>query len=84
MYYGSQEDSELITLSQLLIILGLISQGIAAIMTLRKPLSGYYERLEKLSFREQIRKERIEASVVLFFIILGMILEGIAVLLEEA
>lgn len=69
-----------IALSQSLIILGLISEGIAAIITLRKPLSGYYKRLEKLPFQEQIRKERVEASIVLFFIILGMILQGAAVL----
>jgi hypothetical protein len=67
--------------SDTLIILGLISEGISALITGRKLLSGYYDRLEsRTTFRKQIRNERIEGSLILFFLILGMVLQGIAVL----
>ncbi|MCW4055047.1 MAG: hypothetical protein NWE84_09060 [Candidatus Bathyarchaeota archaeon] len=51
------------------------------LLTARKLFYGYYKRLEKGTFRQEIRKDRIEGTLVLMFLTIGMILQGIAVLL---
>jgi len=72
---------DLYTTSQILTIAGLIFEFISVLLTARKLFYGYYKRLEKGTFRQEIRKDRIEGTLVLMFLTIGMILQGIAVLL---
>jgi len=51
------------------------------LLTTRKLFYGYYKRLEKGTFRQESRKDRIEGTLVLMFLTIGMILQGITVLL---
>jgi len=67
------------TMSQTLIIVGLIFEFISVFLTVRKLFYGYYKRLEKGTFGQEIRKERIEGILVLIFLIIGMSLQVIAV-----
>lgn len=64
-----------LTTSQTLIILGLVFEFLSVVISVRKLFSGYYDRLQKGTFREQIRKERIEGSLFILFLIIGMALQ---------
>lgn len=72
---------DMYTTSQILTIAGLIFEFISVLLTAKKLFYGYYKRLEKGTFRQEIRKDRIEGTLVLMSLTIGMILQGIAVLL---
>jgi len=67
------------TISQTLTIVGLIFEFMSVLLTVRKLFYGKIKRLEKGTFKQEIRKERIEGTLVLIFLIIGMTLQGIAV-----
>ena len=67
------------TNAQILTIVGLTLEFIATSITIRKLFYGYYKRLQKGTFQEEIKKDRREGLFVLAFLVVGMTLQGIAV-----
>jgi hypothetical protein len=72
----------MLTTSQILVVFGLVFEFISAVHTIRKLFWGYYKRLEKGTFVQEIRKDRRDGIVVLVFLGIGMLFQGLAVLLE--
>jgi len=68
------------TLSQWLTVIGLAFELVSVLITVRKLFYGYYKRLKKGTFRQEIKKDRNEGIVVIVFLVIGMIFQGIAVL----
>jgi hypothetical protein len=75
------EENMMFATSQIFVILGLIFEFISVLLTVRRLFCGYYKRLGKDTFRQEIRKDRIEGTLVLIFLTIGMVLQGIAVFL---
>ena len=68
------------TLSQWLTVIGLVFEFISVLITVRKLFYGYYKRLENEILGPEINKDRNEGIVVIIFLVIGMVFQGIAVL----
>jgi hypothetical protein len=68
--------------SQALTVLGLCFEFVSGITMIRKLFYGYYKRLDDMGrpFQTHIRQDKKEGALVLTFLIIGMILQGLAVL----
>jgi len=67
--------------TQTFIILGLFLEAMSVIYAIRKQFYGYYRRLEeKGTFRQAIRKNRIDAFITLLLFSSGLAYQVIAIL----
>jgi len=68
--------------TQALTILGLILESLASIWTVRTLFFGYERRISETgkTFQQQIRKDKINGSIVLTLLGLGMFFQAIAIL----
>jgi len=51
------------TLSQWLTVIGLAFELVSVLITVRKLFYGYYKRLKKGTFRQEIKKDRNEGNI---------------------
>jgi hypothetical protein len=66
--------------SQLFVVIGLFFEFASVFMSVRKLFWGYSKRSEgKMPINREIRKDRLEGTVVLCLLTIGMILQAIAV-----
>jgi hypothetical protein len=66
-------------LSQWLTVIGLVLEFVSVAVTIRKLFYGYYKRLERVTTREGIKRDRIEGTVVLILLVIGMTLQALAI-----
>lgn len=68
--------------TQILTILGLTCEALSSIWIVRRLFYGYYERIEKRgsSLKNEERRDKIDGSIVLTLLGLGMFLQIIAVI----
>ena len=66
--------------TQVLTIIGLILEGSSTIWAIRMLFYGYYRRLSGTTLQKQIRKDKIEGSIILILLGLGMLFQIVAIL----
>lgn len=68
-------------LSNGLVVFGLIFEFISVFWTVRKLFFGYHERINEKAktFQQRIKRERIEGTIILGLLVLGMTFQGISV-----
>jgi hypothetical protein len=69
------------TNSQILVVVGLVFEFVSVAVTIRKYFWNYYKRIDEMgkTNKQQRRSDKIEGIVVLCFLCIGMILQGLAV-----